>query len=111
MTAGFLAGGCTIFSTRPDRQLAYAEAAYYSAGLANAESLASPIYATARDSLYRARSEYRKKNFKDARTLANRARRLSEEAEMRALSVERLGDTAAAAAPAIDPTAAPAKGR
>lgn len=88
-----------MLSTRPDRQLAYAEAAFLSATTANAESLAPGLYATARDSIRRARSEYRKKNFKEARNLANRARRLSEEAEMKSLALERLGDSAPTPAP------------
>jgi hypothetical protein len=39
----------------------------------------------AKDQLARARSFYRLKNFKQARTLAVRSRRLSEEAEWKAL--------------------------
>jgi hypothetical protein len=43
------------------------------------------ILQLAKDSLARARSYYRLKNFKQARLLAVRARRLAEEAEWRAL--------------------------
>ena len=100
---GLSLSACTILSTRPDRQIAYAEAAFQAAANAGAETLAPQVFSVARDSIRRARSEYRRKNFKEARKLANRARRLSEEAEMRALAVERLGDLSAPTPEASNP--------
>ncbi|MGZ3655833.1 MAG: hypothetical protein ACXVB9_11725 [Bdellovibrionota bacterium] len=81
------ASGCTMVETRPVKQMAYAEAAVQGATLANAETNpdASVVYQLAKDSLSRARSYYRLKNFKECRKLAVRARRLAEEAEWKAL--------------------------
>ncbi len=76
-----------MFESRPQKQLAYAEAAYQAAILANAETnpATAQIFILAKDQLARARSFYRLKNFKNARVLAIKARRLSEEAEWKAL--------------------------
>lgn len=79
--------GCSTFHTRPAKQMAYAEAAMRGAILANAESNPDslPVFQLAKDSLSRARSYYRLKNFKECRLLAVRARHLAEEAEWLAL--------------------------
>ena len=76
-----------MVESRPVKQLAYAEAAMQGAMLANAETNpdTSAIYQLAKDSLSRARSFYRLKNFRECRKLAVRARRLAEEAEWKAL--------------------------
>jgi len=81
------ASGCAMVETRPVKQMAYAEAAVQGATLANAETNpdTTAIYQLAKDSLSRARSFYRLKNFKECRMLAVRARRLAEEAEWKAL--------------------------
>ncbi len=67
--------------------MAYAEAAMQGAILSNAETNpeTTAVFQLARDSLSRARSFYRLKNFREARKLAVRARRLAEEAEWRSL--------------------------
>jgi PBP1b-binding outer membrane lipoprotein LpoB len=85
--AAFLFSGCSMFETRPVKQLAYAEAAMQAALLANADTNPDTmqIYQLARDSLARARSFYRLKNFREARKLAVRSRRMAEEAEWKAL--------------------------
>ena len=77
--------GCGVFATRPDRHLSYAEAAHVAAQKANAEVLAPNSYQLARETLFRARSSYRLKNFKLARRLSIRSRLLAEEAEFRSL--------------------------
>lgn len=78
---------CSVFETRPAKQMAYAEAAMQAALIANADTNPETmqIYQLARDALSRARSFYRLKNFKEARHLAMRSRRLAEEAEWKAL--------------------------
>lgn len=83
----FLFSSCAVFETRPLKQMAYAEAAVQAATVANAESnpATMSIFQLARDQLSRARSYYRLKNFKKARTYAINARRLAEEAEWKAL--------------------------
>ena len=67
--------------------MAYAEAAMQGAILANAETNpdTAPVFQLAKDSLARARSYYRLKNFRECRKLAVRARRLAEESEWKAL--------------------------
>ncbi len=78
---------CAMFESRPIKQLAYAEAAHQAALLAAADTNpeTAPIFQIAKDQLARARSYYRLKNFKEARTLAVKSRVLSEEAEWKAL--------------------------
>lgn len=85
--AVFLFSSCTMIESRPVKQMAYAEAAMQGAILSNAETNPDTVavYQLARDSLSRARSFYRLKNFREARKLAVRARRLAEEAEWRSL--------------------------
>jgi hypothetical protein len=79
--------GCSGLESRPNKQMAYAEASYQASMLANAPTNpeAAPIFQLARDQLARARSFYRLKNFRQARVWAVRSRRLFEEAEWRAL--------------------------
>jgi hypothetical protein len=83
----FLASGCAAFHSRPIKQMAYAESAYQAALSAGADSNPDTIsiFQLARDQLARARSYYRLKNFKNARFLAVKSRRLSEEAEWKAM--------------------------
>lgn len=82
-----LLSSCAMFESRPAKQLAYAEAAFQAATSANAEGNpnTAPVYLLAKDNLAKARSYYRLKNFKEARVLAIKARRLAEEAEWKAL--------------------------
>ncbi len=79
--------GCAMFDSRPARQMAYAESAYQAAIQAGAESNPETIsiFQLAKDQLSRARSYYRLKNFREARRLSVLSRRLSEEAEWKAV--------------------------
>lgn len=88
--AVFFFSGCAVFESRPMKQLAYAEAAFQAATAANAETnpASAAIYQLAKDHLSRARSFYRLKNFKQARAFAVKSRRLSEDAELRAVRGE-----------------------
>lgn len=83
----FWVSGCAVFHGRPVKQMAYAESAYQAALAAGADSNPDTIsvFQLARDQLARARSYYRLKNFKNARFLAVKSRRLSEEAEWKAM--------------------------
>ena len=83
----FLLNGCAAFHSRPVKQMAYAESAYQAALAAGADSNPDTlsVFQLARDQLARARSYYRLKNFKNARYLAVQSRRLSEEAEWKAM--------------------------
>ncbi len=86
-TAVFFFSSCAALESRPVKQMAYAEAAMQGAVLANAENNPDTVavFQLARDSLSRARSYYRLKNFKMCRILAVRARQLAEEAEWKSL--------------------------
>jgi hypothetical protein len=87
LLAAFFFSSCSMFHSRPVKPMAYAEAANQAALLAGADTNpeSAPVYQLARDQLARARSYYRLKNFKEARNLAGKSRRLLEEAEWRAL--------------------------
>jgi hypothetical protein len=78
---------CAMMESRPMKQMAYAESAYQAALQAGADTNTETIavFQLAKDQLARARSFYRLKNFKEARVLAVKSRRLSEEAEWKAL--------------------------
>jgi hypothetical protein len=84
----FLFPACSILGSRPVKQMSYAEAAFHAATLANAENAQPQLYLLARDTLSRARSYYRLKNFKQARLFAIKSRRLSEDAELKAVRGE-----------------------
>ncbi len=81
----FVLCGCSVFHTRPVQQMSYAEAALRSAQAAGAEQTQPTLYQLSKDALLRARASYRVKNFEVARKMAIRARRIAEDAEMRAL--------------------------
>ncbi len=83
----FFFTACAAIQSRPVKQMAYAEAAMQGALLANAETNPDTmaVFQLAKDSLARARSYYRLKNFSECRKLAVRSRRLAEEAEWKAL--------------------------
>lgn len=84
LLVGFVfCSGCGILATRPDNHLAYAEAAFQAAQKDGADTAEPQTFQLARETLARARSAYRLKNFRDARRLAIRARILSEEAEFK----------------------------
>ena len=85
--------GCGAFATRPAKQMAYAESAFQAASNTGAETLAPQFYQVSRDTLLRARAAYRSKNFKEARNLAIRTRRMAEEAELKALRSEKNADS------------------
>lgn len=85
---GFSFSACAVFSTRPVQHLSYAESAFQGATIAGAETVQPALYQLAKDALLRARSAYRLKDFKSARSLAIRARRLSEEAEWKTKQAE-----------------------
>lgn len=85
-TAAFFTS-CSAIESRPYKQMAYAESAHQAALQAGADSNSDTlaVFQLAKDQLARARSYYRLKNFREARVLAVKSRRLSEEAEWKAL--------------------------
>lgn len=99
----FLTGGagsaCSALSSRPARQMTYAETAFQAAALAGAETSQPNLYQLSKDALLQARAAYRLKNFKLARQLAIKARHAAEDAEYKALQA---ATTPGAIAPIAD---------
>ncbi len=76
--------GCSVATPRPIQEMSNAEAALKAAKELHAESLAPDVYRAASETYYKAKTEYRLKNFDVAKKLARKAMRLSEEAEFEA---------------------------
>ncbi len=74
--------GCTLFATRPVQEMADAASALKAAREVQADIISPDLYRRASEIFFRARREYKFKNFYDARDLANQARKLAEEAEL-----------------------------
>lgn len=83
---------CAALSSRPSRQLSYAEASFQAAILNGAETSQPQLFQLAKDLLLQARAAYRQKNFKLARQLSIKSRHASEEAEYRSLQAALKGD-------------------
>jgi|GEM_PF-1502738 len=77
--------GCSVAATRPVQEMSNAETAIRAAKDLNADSLAPELYRKANDYHFKAKREYRLKNFDLARKYAVRAMRYAEEAEFLAL--------------------------
>jgi hypothetical protein len=77
--------GCTILATRPNQEMANTAAALRAAREVQADTLAPEYYRQATEWFFRAKHEYKFKNFDVARGYASKARRFAEEAEFEAL--------------------------
>lgn len=86
----FLAA-CSITATRPLQEMSNADAAFRAARDVNADTVVPDLYRDASEAFFKAKREYRLKNFDVARTWAIRATRLAEKAEFEAY---RLGGAA-----------------
>jgi hypothetical protein len=75
---------CSITATRPVQDMSFAVAALRAAKEVQADTLTPELYQSAREWYFKARQEYKLKNFEDARIFANRSRRYAEEAELKA---------------------------
>lgn len=76
--------GCSLTATRPVQEMSNAEVALKAAKDLNADSLVPDVYRKAVDGYFKAKREYRLKNFEKARALALGATRLAEQAEFEA---------------------------
>lgn len=85
-TAALLTGsGCAIFTTRPTQTMSDASAALKAAREAQADVLAPELYRQANDWWFKARQEYKFKQFHYAEDFAEKARLYAEQAEYSAI--------------------------
>jgi hypothetical protein len=80
-----LASACSIFATRPTQEMSDTVAALRAAKEVQADTLAPELYRQAGEWFFKAKNEYRYKNFADARSHAEKARKLAEQAEFEAI--------------------------
>jgi hypothetical protein len=78
-------GSCSVFATRPVQDMSDTEAALRAAKEVQADTLAPELYRQANEWFFKARKEYRFKNFALAQEEAVKARRFAEQAEFEAL--------------------------
>ena len=81
---GLVTVGCSLAVTRPIQEMANAEVAIKAAKDLNADSLVPEIYRSANESFYKAKRDFRLKDFDNARKGALKATRLAEQAEFEA---------------------------
>ena len=93
---------CSLFVTRPVQEMADSAASIRAAREVQADVLAPELYRQATETFQKAKREYRFKNFREARILADQTRNYAEMAEYEAI---RNGATRgdAAAAGGVDP--------
>jgi len=95
------ASACSLTAVRPVQIMADTSAALKAAKEVGADSMTPELYRRANEAYFRARNEYRMKNFDIARDYALRAKKLAEEAEYESL---RLGATRSSMTPSEEPT-------
>ncbi|MGK5089104.1 DUF4398 domain-containing protein, partial [Bdellovibrionota bacterium FG-2] len=83
--AGFLTGSCSILTTRPVQEMSDTTAALRAAREVQADVLAPELYREASEWFFKARREYKFKNFNLAEEYAKNARELAEQAEFESL--------------------------
>jgi hypothetical protein len=76
---------CSIVAIRPRQEMADTAAAIRAAREVNAQTAAPEFYREAEEWYFKARQEYRLKNFKLAKDAADRARAAAEKAEFQAI--------------------------
>lgn len=80
-----LISGCSLLATRPVQDMSDTAAALRAAREVQADVLAPELYRKANELFFKARREYKFKNFEEARSLAIQSRRLAEQAEFDAM--------------------------
>lgn len=84
LAMAFVAGGCSLATTRPVQEMSNAESAIRAAKNLHADTLTPDLFRAATDSYYKAKKEYRLKNFDLSEKLAFKARKYAEKAEFQA---------------------------
>jgi hypothetical protein len=77
--------GCTILATRPVQEMSDTAAALRAAKEVSADTLAPELYRQANEWFFKAKREYKFKNFDLAQTYSNKARLYAEDAEFEAI--------------------------
>jgi hypothetical protein len=77
--------GCSVFATRPIQQMSDCSVAIRAAKEVQADVLAPELYRQAMEMFFRARKDYKFKNFLLAREYAEKAKKLAEQAEFEAI--------------------------
>lgn len=77
--------GCTIFATRPVQEMSYTLAAIKAAKEVQADVYTPELFRLSNEWFFRAKNEYKYKNFKLAKEYADKARHLAEQAEFEAI--------------------------
>lgn len=107
-----LLAGCSILSTRPTQEMSDTAAAIRAAKEVQADTLAPEPFREAQEWFFKARHEYKFKNFKWAREYASKARAYAEQAEYEAIRGGAARSDASAADPysTLPPPPPPAEG-
>jgi len=78
-------GGCAVVSTRPTQEMADTQSAIRAAKEVQADSLAPDLYRQSNEWFFKAKREYKLKNFSFAEDYAEKAREFAEQAEFEAI--------------------------
>jgi hypothetical protein len=100
--AGFAIGAsaCSLFATRPVQEMSDTSAAIKAAREVQADTLAPELYRQAQEWFFKAKREYKFKNFALAQEYADKSRKYAEQAEFHAIrNGASRADTAAPEAP------------
>lgn len=81
------AAGCSIFATRPVQEMSDTAASLRAAREVQADTLTPELFRQATEWFYKARKEYKFKNFKLAHDYAAKARKLAEQAEFESIRI------------------------
>jgi len=85
IACSLLLGSCSLFAVRPVRDMSETTAALRAAKEVQADVLAPELFRQASEYFFKAKREYKFKNFEFATIYAQKARRLAEDAEFEAL--------------------------
>lgn len=77
--------GCSLFAVRPVQEMSDTSAAIRAAHEVNADTLAPELYRQANEWFFKAKNEYKLKNFSLAEEYALKARRYAEQAEFESI--------------------------
>lgn len=80
-----LSVGCSIFATRPVQEMSYSLAAIKAAKEVQADTYTPELFRLSNEWFFRAKNEYKFKNFKLAKEYAEKARHLAEQAEFESI--------------------------
>jgi hypothetical protein len=80
-----LGTGCAIFATRPTQEMSDTTVAIRAAREVQADVLAPELYREAQEWYFRAKQEYKFKNFLEAKEYLDKAKKFAEEAEFQAI--------------------------